>query len=59
MKKLKISKAGTLLGTGAAVVTGLVAFNKGAGIGKTVLFAALFGVGGVLLGNAVTKFYEQ
>jgi uncharacterized protein YcfJ len=58
MKKLKISKAGTLLGTGGAVVGGLIAFNKGGGIGKVVLIAAVLGVGGVLLGNAVTKFYE-
>lgn len=58
MKTLKISKAGTLLGTAGAVVGGLIAFNKGASIGKVAVIAAVLGVGGVLLGNAVTKFYE-
>jgi len=55
----KVTKAGTLLGTGGAVISGLIAYNKGFGIGKSALMVAIFGVGGVLLGNAITKFYEK
>lgn len=52
------SKLATVLGT-AGLITGIVyGMRKNKGIGQTALFTTLFAVTGVLVGNAVTKFYE-
>lgn len=52
------SKLGSLLGT-LGVIGGVVyGMKKGGGFGKTALFAALFGIGGVVVGNSISKFYE-
>lgn len=56
--KTTTSKAGTILGTVGLVGGALYAFNKGEKIGKVAIWAGILGVGGLLIGNAITKFYE-
>jgi uncharacterized membrane protein AbrB (regulator of aidB expression) len=56
MKKTKI---GNLLGT-IGVATGVFySMKKGKGLGVTTLFAVGFGVVGLMLGNSLSKFYEN
>jgi hypothetical protein len=52
------SKLGGVLGT-VGVLSGIfIAMKQNKKLGGTALFAIAFGVGGLLIGNAVTKFYE-
>lgn len=52
------SKLGAVLGTTGAVGAAIYCFKKGHKIGKAALLVGIFGIGGLLIGNAVTKFYE-
>lgn len=52
------SKAGNILGTVGLIGGALYAFNKGEKIGKVAIWAGVLGIGGLLIGNAITKFYE-
>jgi len=52
------SKFGSILGT-VGVAAGIIyGIKKNSGFTKTAIFAALFGISGTLLGNAISKFYE-
>lgn len=53
------SKLGATLGT-IGLIAGLAySMKHGKGFGGTVLFVSLFCISGVLIGNTVTKFYEN
>lgn len=52
------SKAGNILGTVGLIGGALYAYNKGEKIGKVAILAGILGIGGLLIGNAITKFYE-
>lgn len=56
--KVQVTQLGGLLGAGAAIGTTIYAVKTNKAIGKALLFVAIAGVAGVLLGNAITKFYE-
>lgn len=52
------SKFGGVLGT-AGVLGGIFfAMKQNKKLGTTAIYALAFGIGGLLIGNAVTKFYE-
>lgn len=52
------SKLGGVLGT-VGVLSGIfVAMKQNKKLGATALYAIAFGVGGLLIGNSITKFYE-
>lgn len=52
------SKTGSLFGTIGVVGGVIYGMRKDSGFAKTALFAALFGVSGLILGNALSKFYD-
>ena len=55
---MKNSKFGTTLGTIGALGGIFYAMKNNKKLGVTALYAIGFAFGGVLLGNAITKFYE-
>ena len=59
MKKIiNKSQLGSTLGTIGAIGGILYSMKKGKGLGATFLFTVAFGIGGLLVGNSVSKFYE-
>jgi hypothetical protein len=52
------SKLGNIAGTIGLLGGIMYAMKKNKGLGATSLYALGFGIGGLLLGNAITKFYE-
>lgn len=56
MEKTKI---GNLLGTIGVASGVFYAMKKGKGLGATTLFAVGFGLIGLMLGNSISKFYEN
>jgi len=52
------SKFGSLLGVSAAILGGISASKKGKDTKNILITAALLGVGGYFLGNALSKFVE-
>ena len=57
-KGKKLSKAQSILGTVGLIGGAWYANNKGKKLGKVAVYGALLGLGGILLGGAITKFYE-
>jgi hypothetical protein len=55
---MKSSKIGNLIGTGAVLGGVFYAISKGKDFKGIALYGALFGIGGYLLGNSISKFYE-
>lgn len=56
---LEKSKFGSLLGSIGAVSGLVYSMKKGKGVGQTFLFTLGFGVAGLILGNSLSKFYEN
>lgn len=52
------SKFGNLLGTIGVFGGIFYAMSKKEKLGMTAAYAIGFGIGGYLIGNAITKFYE-
>lgn len=53
------TKLGQIMGT-AGLITGLVySIHKNKSFGAGAFYTLAFGVAGVMVGNAVTKFYEN
>ena len=53
------SKIGNMFGTVGLLGGIFYAMKKDKNLGTTALFALGFGLGGMLLGNAFSKFYEN
>ena len=53
--KTELGKTLAAVGVVAGIFYGM---KKAPGVGSAALYAAIFGVSGVLIGNALTKFYE-
>ena len=59
MKKiLNNSKFGNTLGAVGVLGGIFYAMKKNKGTGATALYALGFGIAGLFIGNAITKFYE-
>lgn len=52
------SKLGNVAGTIGLIGGIMFAMKKNKGMGATALYALGFGAAGLLLGNAISKFYE-
>jgi len=52
------SKLGNIAGTLGLIGGIMYAMKKNKNLGQTSLYAIGFGLGGMLLGNAISKFYE-
>lgn len=55
---MKSSQLGNLLGTVGVVYAVYRGIDKSQGFGKLAAYSVVFGLGGVLIGNAISKFYE-
>lgn len=55
---MKSTKIGNLLGSGAVLGGVFYAISKGKDFKGILLYGTIFGVGGYLLGNSISKFYE-
>lgn len=52
------SNLGKILGTSGLVGAAIYGVTTNKTAGKIILYAAIFGISGFFIGNAVTKFYE-
>lgn len=55
---MKNSKFGNTLGSIGLLGGIFYAMRKHKSLGVTALYALAFGVGGVIIGNSITNFYE-
>lgn len=56
---MKQTKLGTTIGTLALVYGVYYGTKNKKGFGGTALFAVIFGIGGVIVGNAISKFIKD
>lgn len=55
---MKTSQLGNLTGTAGVLYGIYFGINKNKKAGEFIFYTALFGISGVLIGNAISKFYE-
>jgi hypothetical protein len=55
---MKNSKFGNTLGSIGLLGGIFYAMGKHKSLGQTAIYGLLFGVGGIIIGNSITNFYE-